>query len=292
MVRAPYGFSHEQLRRADPMYDLVILTGWNWPRAETRAWLLRFSFTNGAGRDGPTAGCIGLDRGDLRPDCSGHPPRNTVDRCRTIWQTASHGAQDQGLCNVSRHLFAHPRNGLNKVNPSVTSSAVNSRITRPLNMATIRSDTRSTSGIFRTDNDDGVALRRQFTDQVVDFRFRTQRRYRAWVRPTISTSGRMDSHLPITIFCWLPPDRLPHQLPPTPVCECPACHDTGRKIAISAPSLTNGPCCQVIDLRQGHVVAAIHAQNKAPDPYGPLAPKRNTVAHGVDRGSESAPLAR
>lgn len=33
MVRAPYGHSHERLRRADPLYDLVILTNWNWPNA-------------------------------------------------------------------------------------------------------------------------------------------------------------------------------------------------------------------------------------------------------------------
>jgi len=33
MVRAPYPHSHERLRRADPLYDLVILTGWNWPYA-------------------------------------------------------------------------------------------------------------------------------------------------------------------------------------------------------------------------------------------------------------------
>lgn len=31
MVRAPYRHSHEVLRRADPLYDLVILTDWNWP---------------------------------------------------------------------------------------------------------------------------------------------------------------------------------------------------------------------------------------------------------------------
>jgi len=29
MVRAPYAPSHEALRRADPLYDLVILTDWN-----------------------------------------------------------------------------------------------------------------------------------------------------------------------------------------------------------------------------------------------------------------------
>ncbi|SMX38407.1 L,D-transpeptidase family protein [Maliponia aquimaris] len=34
MVRAPYAGSHERLRRGDRLYDLVILTDWNWPRAE------------------------------------------------------------------------------------------------------------------------------------------------------------------------------------------------------------------------------------------------------------------
>ncbi len=33
MVRAPYPHSHERLSRSDPLYDLIILTGWNWPDA-------------------------------------------------------------------------------------------------------------------------------------------------------------------------------------------------------------------------------------------------------------------
>ena len=33
MVRAPHPARHEALRRADPLYDLVLLTDWNWPRA-------------------------------------------------------------------------------------------------------------------------------------------------------------------------------------------------------------------------------------------------------------------
>ncbi|MYM55207.1 L,D-transpeptidase family protein [Thalassovita mangrovi] len=32
-VRAPYGHSHEQLRRADPLYDIVLITDWNYPVA-------------------------------------------------------------------------------------------------------------------------------------------------------------------------------------------------------------------------------------------------------------------
>ena len=64
MVRAPYAPSHEVLRRADPLYDLVILTDWNWPYAV-------------AGRGSaifihqwrrplfPTEGCIAFSRADL-----------------------------------------------------------------------------------------------------------------------------------------------------------------------------------------------------------------------------------
>ena len=33
MVRAPFAASHERLRRADPLYDLVLITDWNWPHA-------------------------------------------------------------------------------------------------------------------------------------------------------------------------------------------------------------------------------------------------------------------
>lgn len=33
LVRVPYRHSHERLRRADPLYDLVLITDWNWPNA-------------------------------------------------------------------------------------------------------------------------------------------------------------------------------------------------------------------------------------------------------------------
>lgn len=33
LVRGPHGYSHERLRRADPLYDLVLTTNWNWPKA-------------------------------------------------------------------------------------------------------------------------------------------------------------------------------------------------------------------------------------------------------------------
>ena len=31
MVRVPYEASHERLFRADPLYDIVLITDWNWP---------------------------------------------------------------------------------------------------------------------------------------------------------------------------------------------------------------------------------------------------------------------
>ncbi|NCO86939.1 MAG: L,D-transpeptidase family protein [Rhodobacterales bacterium] len=64
MVRAPYPHSHEVLRRADPLYDLVILTGWNWPYARRGAGSA--IFVHQWRRPGaPTAGCIGLPRAAL-----------------------------------------------------------------------------------------------------------------------------------------------------------------------------------------------------------------------------------
>ena len=59
MVRAPFAASHERLRRADPLYDLVIVTDWNWPQAERgRGSAI---FIHRWRRPGyPTAGCVGL----------------------------------------------------------------------------------------------------------------------------------------------------------------------------------------------------------------------------------------
>jgi L,D-peptidoglycan transpeptidase YkuD (ErfK/YbiS/YcfS/YnhG family) len=65
MVRAPYGQSHEKLRRADPLYDLVILTDWNWPRAVRGHGSA--IFIHQWRRPGyPTAGCVGLPRSALK----------------------------------------------------------------------------------------------------------------------------------------------------------------------------------------------------------------------------------
>ncbi|PQO21950.1 hypothetical protein C2I36_15645 [Rhodobacteraceae bacterium WD3A24] len=65
MVRAPHPFGHEALRRPDPLYDLVLVTNWNWPRA--RAGAGSAIFLHQWRRPGhPTAGCIALPREHLR----------------------------------------------------------------------------------------------------------------------------------------------------------------------------------------------------------------------------------
>lgn len=65
MVRAPYEYSHEKLRRSDPLYDLILLTDWNWPYAiKGRGSAI---FIHQYRRPGfPTEGCIALSRADLR----------------------------------------------------------------------------------------------------------------------------------------------------------------------------------------------------------------------------------
>lgn len=65
LVRAPHGFGHERMRRADPLYDLVLLTDWNWPDAVpgrgSAIFLHRWR------RPGyPTEGCIALRPDHLR----------------------------------------------------------------------------------------------------------------------------------------------------------------------------------------------------------------------------------
>lgn len=64
MVRAPYPHSHERLRRADPLYDLVILTDWNWPYAvKGRGSAI---FIHQYRRPGyPTEGCVAFSRAHL-----------------------------------------------------------------------------------------------------------------------------------------------------------------------------------------------------------------------------------
>ncbi|WIY26985.1 L,D-transpeptidase family protein [Parasedimentitalea psychrophila] len=63
-VRAPYGHSHELLRRGDPLYDLVLVMDWNWPHAQPGKGSA--IFIHQWRRPGyPTEGCIAFCRSDL-----------------------------------------------------------------------------------------------------------------------------------------------------------------------------------------------------------------------------------
>lgn len=65
LVRAPHFFRHELMRRADPMYDLVLVTDWNYPNATPGSGSAIFIHQwRGPGR--PTAGCVAFRRDHLR----------------------------------------------------------------------------------------------------------------------------------------------------------------------------------------------------------------------------------
>ncbi|KMK68794.1 L,D-transpeptidase [Puniceibacterium sp. IMCC21224] len=65
MVRAPYPHSHEMLRRADPLYDLVLLTDWNWPDVVPERGSA--IFLHQQRRKGyPTEGCVAFRRDHLQ----------------------------------------------------------------------------------------------------------------------------------------------------------------------------------------------------------------------------------
>lgn len=65
LVRAPHPFRHEAMRRADPLYDLVMITDWNWPDAVPgRGSAIFLHQWRRVGY--PTAGCIAFDPADLR----------------------------------------------------------------------------------------------------------------------------------------------------------------------------------------------------------------------------------
>lgn len=59
MVRAPFGASAERLRRADPLYDVVLLTDWNRPRPQPgRGSAIFLHRWRGPGH--PTEGCVAV----------------------------------------------------------------------------------------------------------------------------------------------------------------------------------------------------------------------------------------
>ncbi|MEL6586973.1 MAG: L,D-transpeptidase family protein [Pseudomonadota bacterium] len=65
MVRAPFYASHERVFRADPLYDLVILTDWNWPYAQCGKGSAIF-IHRWRGPGIATEGCVAFAPGHLR----------------------------------------------------------------------------------------------------------------------------------------------------------------------------------------------------------------------------------
>ena len=65
LVSKPYGGSHEAMRRGDPLYDLVLVTDWNYPDARPhRGSCIFLHQWRRAGF--PTAGCIAFRRDHLQ----------------------------------------------------------------------------------------------------------------------------------------------------------------------------------------------------------------------------------
>ena len=63
-ARAPLAASHEKLRRADPLYDIILTTDWNWPLALPGGGSA--IFLHQWRRPGfSTAGCIAMSRAHL-----------------------------------------------------------------------------------------------------------------------------------------------------------------------------------------------------------------------------------
>jgi len=77
-VTAPYMGSHERLQRTDPLYDLVLVTDWNWPNATPGKGSA--IFIHQWRRPGyPTEGCVAFDRTHLH-----HIARRITSRTRLI----------------------------------------------------------------------------------------------------------------------------------------------------------------------------------------------------------------
>ena len=65
LVARPHPFSHEALRRSDPIYDIILVTDWNWPVATPGAGSAIFIHQwRGPGQ--PTAGCVAFRRDHLQ----------------------------------------------------------------------------------------------------------------------------------------------------------------------------------------------------------------------------------
>lgn len=77
LTRRAHGFSHERLRRADGLYDLVLMSDWNWPGALPGRGSAIFVHAWRKPRH-PTAGCIAFAPHDLRWIAAHWAPRSRV----------------------------------------------------------------------------------------------------------------------------------------------------------------------------------------------------------------------
>ena len=64
LVQTPHSFSHEAMRRADPLYDMVLITDWNWPVATAGKGSAIFLHIWRKAHH-PTEGCIAFSHLDL-----------------------------------------------------------------------------------------------------------------------------------------------------------------------------------------------------------------------------------
>ncbi|WP_417246418.1 L,D-transpeptidase family protein [Celeribacter sp.] len=65
LTRAPFKASHERMRRADRLYDLVLITNWNWPDATPGKGSAIFVHRWRKPRH-PTEGCVAFRADHLR----------------------------------------------------------------------------------------------------------------------------------------------------------------------------------------------------------------------------------
>lgn len=65
LVRAPYASSHERMARGDGLYDIVLVTDWNWPAAQPGRGSAIFVHVWRGPRQ-PTAGCLAFREDHLR----------------------------------------------------------------------------------------------------------------------------------------------------------------------------------------------------------------------------------
>ncbi|MBR9764291.1 MAG: L,D-transpeptidase family protein [Rhodobacteraceae bacterium] len=77
-TRAPFPASHESLRRADPLYDLVFVLNWNWPQARPGAGSAIFLHQWRRPRF-PTEGCLALRRDHLHGLARALPPGSVIE---------------------------------------------------------------------------------------------------------------------------------------------------------------------------------------------------------------------